>query len=110
MLIGLHWLFAWISIHWSRFGDLVKGESRLLVGDGEVDRNQMRAAGISPGDLLEALRLHAGTNDLGSVREARLERSGDISLIHGADQPRMIEAKLGGSELRVTVEIRMARG
>jgi uncharacterized membrane protein YcaP (DUF421 family) len=110
VLIGLHWLFAWISMHWSRFGDLVKGESRLLVRDGEVDRNQMRAAGIGPGDLLEALRLRAGTNDLGSVREARLERSGDISFVHGADQPRIIEAKLEGSELRVTVEMRTARG
>jgi len=79
-LMILHWLFAAISVRWSGFSRLVKGHSRILVKDGQMDAAEMRRAQISEGDLREGLR-QEGVSDLAEVREARLERSGEVSVL-----------------------------
>ena len=40
---GLHWLFALLAYHTSWFGNLVKGQRVLLIKDGEIQRDGMRA-------------------------------------------------------------------
>ncbi|MCG6112411.1 MAG: DUF421 domain-containing protein [Paracoccus sp.] len=81
VLVGLHWLFAKIASHWSPFGTLIKGKTRLLVQDGEVDWDAMGRSNLSRDDLLGALRLQASLADWKDVKEARLERNGEISVI-----------------------------
>ncbi len=80
-LILLHWLFAALSFNFNWFGSFVKGNSRLLVKDGEILWEAMRKSHISEEDLMSALRLHGNVEELDEVKEARLERSGDISVI-----------------------------
>lgn len=53
----------------------------------------MRAALLKPDDLLEAARLR-GISGLDAVREARQERSGEISLLLYPDEDRL--APIGG--------------
>lgn len=79
-VVAMHWLFSAISVRWSRFGTLVKGSPRLLVRDGAIDRAQMRHVHMTDGDLWEDLR-GKGISDLAEVAEARLERSGKVSVI-----------------------------
>jgi uncharacterized membrane protein YcaP (DUF421 family) len=51
------------------------------VRNGEIDRQEMRRHLVSDHDFEEDLRLDGKTEDVGTIRVARLERSGDISFI-----------------------------
>jgi len=80
-LVLLHWLFATLSFHFDWFGTFVKGNSKILVKDGKILWDAMRSSHISEKDLMGALRSQANVDKLDEVKEARLERSGDISVI-----------------------------
>lgn len=81
MLVVMHWLFATLSFYFDWFGSFVKGNSKLLVKNGEILWDAMRSSHISEKDLMGALRSQSGINTLDDIKEARLERSGDISVI-----------------------------
>jgi uncharacterized membrane protein YcaP (DUF421 family) len=80
-LVLAHWLFAWLSFRSHRFGKLVKGEDTVLVRDGVIAWPQLDACHITERDLMCALRLDGGLEDLDRVRTARLERNGEISFV-----------------------------
>jgi uncharacterized membrane protein YcaP (DUF421 family) len=81
VLVLLHWLFAAIAFRSHGFGTLVKGRERLLVRDGEVLWDEMRKSHVTAHDLGEALRQGGKKPDVSRIREAHLERNGDISLV-----------------------------
>ncbi|MFN3661229.1 DUF421 domain-containing protein [Yoonia sp.] len=81
VLVALHGIFANVAVRFDPFGTLVKGSARRLIQDGKVDWDAMRRSNLSRDDLLEALRLRAGLQDLEKIKEARLERNGEISFI-----------------------------
>jgi len=81
MLVALHGLVARLSYQHGALGRLFKGEPDALVQDGIPQREAMRRNAITDADLLEAMRLGAGTDDLSQVRLAYLERSGRISFV-----------------------------
>lgn len=80
-LVLVHYVFAALAYHTQWFGDLVKGTARTLVIDGRIQWDAMSAGHISEKDLRSALRENAKVEDLGKVKLARLERSGNISVI-----------------------------
>lgn len=81
LLVGMHWLFAAIAFRNEKFATLVKGTERLLIRDGEIQWSAMRKSHIGERDLLGALRSEAKLTDPSEVKEARLERNGEISVI-----------------------------
>jgi uncharacterized membrane protein YcaP (DUF421 family) len=80
-LMVTHRLFASGACKSHTFGKLIKGEPHILVRNGEIDWNEMKNTLVSKHDLEEDLRIHAKTEELGKIKIARLERSGDISFI-----------------------------
>ena len=80
VLVLLHWAFAAIAFRSHAFGKLVKGRNRVLVRDGEILWGEMRKAHVTERDLEEALRGEGEEPDVRRVREANLERNGDISV------------------------------
>jgi uncharacterized membrane protein YcaP (DUF421 family) len=80
-LMIIHRLFAFAAFksHW--FGKIIKGQPMTLVRNGEIDWNEMKQALVSKHDLDEDLHLDAKTEDMSTIKIARLERSGDISFI-----------------------------
>ena len=80
-LVLLHFLFAVLSFHSQRFGNLVNGRARTLVEDGQIQWDAMRESHINEQDLMSALRENGNVNDVRRVKLARLERSGNISVI-----------------------------
>ena len=80
VLVGLHSLLIAAGVRWPALGHLLKGRGVRLISDGEVDHRALRRHGIGEHDLEEALR-EAGTDDVSAVREAYLERNGDISVL-----------------------------
>src|SRR5690606_26376253 len=89
VLVGLHWLFAFIAFHTSLFGPVVKGEPVLLIKDGVVQEEGMRSANLTRSDLNEALRLRYGDTDPKKIRRAYMERDGNISVMPYEDETRI---------------------
>ena len=53
----------------------------MLYKDGTIQKDNMLKADITNGDLEEGIRLAANVNSLQKVREVRMERSGQISVV-----------------------------
>lgn len=81
VLVVMHYAFAALAFHTTWFGALVKGNASKLVIDGEIQWEAMKRAYISERDLKGALRESAGVEEVSRVKEARLERSGNIIAI-----------------------------
>ena len=80
-LVAMHWSFAALTFHTHRLGEWIKGRSRLLIQAGQFQHTGLRHSHITENDLREALRVQLHDDDLQAVREARLERNGQISFV-----------------------------
>ncbi len=80
VLVLFHRLIAAIAFHWHAFGTLVKGGDDLIIENGQVRPEALRRHYLSERDLMEDLRLKS-CDDPAKVKCARLERSGDVSVI-----------------------------
>jgi uncharacterized membrane protein YcaP (DUF421 family) len=80
VLIAMHWVISYFTEGSPTLGSLVKGNTTVLVRNGRVDRQALKDAHMSPDDLDEDLR-EQGIADPKKVKEARLERSGKLSVI-----------------------------
>ena len=76
----LHRFLGWLACKWPALAGVIKGHSETLITDGEVDRETLRKHNIGDDDLLEELRLN-GVEKPEQARLARLERSGEVSVI-----------------------------
>jgi uncharacterized membrane protein YcaP (DUF421 family) len=76
----LHRFLGWLACKWPALGGVIKGHSETLITDGEIDRETLAKHNIGDDDLLEELRLN-GVEKPEQARLARLERSGEISVI-----------------------------
>ena len=79
-LVAMHWLFSLMSRSSASFSEVIKGTSTPLIRDGQVNMGHLRAAHMSLDDLQEDLRLE-GVGKVSEIEEARLERSGRLSVI-----------------------------
>jgi uncharacterized membrane protein YcaP (DUF421 family) len=81
VLVLLHRLVAWLGLRSHAISLLSKGRDRVLVRDGRVDHGALREVMMTHDDLLENLRLNGKITQPSEVKEARLERSGTVSVI-----------------------------
>src|SRR5215207_1815928 len=102
-LIAMHWLFSLLSYRSHAFGNLVKGRPRTLIRDGAPDRDAMRRAHITEHDLDEDLRAE-GADSPRVVKEARLERSGKVSVVKRGEA-RVVEVRVEEGVQVVRVEV-----
>ncbi len=105
VLVGLHWLFSVLSFRSDHFGTLIKGSTRTIVKDGEIMWTAMRKSHLSKDDLLGALRTEASISAPEEVKEARLERSGKISVIRHDRQAKVVETFVADGVQIVRIEI-----
>jgi uncharacterized membrane protein YcaP (DUF421 family) len=80
VLVGVHWIISYLTESSSALSSLVKGHDTVLVRDGKVDRQALMSAHMSSDDLAQDLR-QQGVDEIDKVKEARLERSGKVSVI-----------------------------
>ena len=80
VLVLVHRLFAVLAFQFHGFGVLIKGKDDLVIADGQVQQRTLRKNHLSEQDLLEDLRLKSHASPA-EVQYARLERSGDLSVI-----------------------------
>ena len=105
VLLGLHWLLAFVSSRSHRLSVMLKGEAMPLVRDGEILWEAMRRNHLSEGDLLEMLRLHGRLERAEEVRDARLERNGEISAIPRHGKPSILDVDVREGVQTVRIEI-----
>jgi uncharacterized membrane protein YcaP (DUF421 family) len=80
VMVLIHWVFSWAGQQSPAFSGLIKGHSTLVIKGGKMQSEAMKRAHMSRDDLEEDLR-EKGVNDPSEVEEARLERSGKLSVI-----------------------------
>jgi uncharacterized membrane protein YcaP (DUF421 family) len=80
MLVLVHWIISYLTEDSSALGGILKGHATVIIRNGRVDRKALQGAHMSPDDLAEDLRLE-GIQHPSEVKEARLERSGKLSVI-----------------------------
>ncbi|KTD65619.1 hypothetical protein Lsan_0773 [Legionella santicrucis] len=81
VIIFLHWLFAFGAFQHHKIGILLKGKPIIVIKDGEIDWNVLKRNQITEEDLRESLRQALHHDELHNVKEARLERTGQLSFI-----------------------------
>jgi uncharacterized membrane protein YcaP (DUF421 family) len=106
VLVLLHSTFGALALHSHRFGVLIKGQPRLLVRDGVVDAAEMRRTRMSEEDLKEAFRLASGTEDVTQAAAARLERSGQLSVIKSPTEPKVLGVEVAGAVATIRIQLR----
>jgi len=104
-LVLLHWLFSVLSFHSDWFGTFVKGNDRLLAENGAILWDAMRRGHLSEKDLMSSGRTQANVDDLEKVKAARLERSGDISVIKADASPKVLEVDVADGVQTVRIQI-----
>lgn len=65
-----------------RFETLVSNEPQLLMRDGEILHDALKACRVAEDDLIAKLR-EANVLDMSEVRAVVLETTGDVSVLHG---------------------------
>lgn len=105
-LVTLHWLFAALAFRAEPFDNLLKGRARVLVEGGEFQWDKMRSTNITRQDLMGEIRIQAQMQDVGQVKRAQLERSGDISVIPAGATPKVLEIRVeeGVQIVRIQLE------
>lgn len=81
LLIALHHLLAAAGTRWHGVSRLLKGAPEVLVRNGRVQHDALARCDLSHEDLEEELRLQGHTPDPAEIAEARLERTGTISVV-----------------------------
>jgi uncharacterized membrane protein YcaP (DUF421 family) len=104
VLVFIHWLFSAIALQSGAFGTFIKGHSRTMIKNGEVDEAQLRKAHMTRRDLEEDLRSN-GVADTGKVAEARLERNGQLSVVKAEGGPKILEVEVAAGVQRIRIEL-----
>src|SRR6266446_6218653 len=81
VLVFLHRVLALVAYHSHAFGILIKGRPDVVVEDGHFVWKQMHRNHVSTHDIEEDMRLSLKSEDIGQIKKARVERSGDVSFI-----------------------------
>jgi uncharacterized membrane protein YcaP (DUF421 family) len=85
MLALLHRALGYLGCRWPRIAGWIKGSSQTLIEEGCIHRETMLRHHLGEDDLAEDLRLN-GLQDPSQVKLARLERSGEVSVIKKSGQ------------------------
>jgi len=104
-LFLVHWVFSKLALRWKSFGGIIKGHADVLIQAGQIDHAALRKAHLTEGDLWEALRTR-GVSGLDEVVEARLERSGEVSVILARHKPAVFDVGVAEGVQTVRVELR----
>ena len=81
LIIAIHRFLAFLGYknHW--IGKYIKGEKLCIIKNGKYIEKSMSSCRITPNDIKQALRFQHGSEEISSIKQATLERSGEISFI-----------------------------
>lgn len=86
-LVSLDMGITYLKKAFPLFDRWIEGYPILLINEGELRPDAMRANGLDDEDLKEAARLSHGLACVKEIRQATLERDGKISIVPWRDKP-----------------------
>ena len=81
IIVLIHRTLAKLAYHSRPICQVLKGKSEIIIKDGVLDHAVMAKNDITEADITEDMRLKTNINDFKKVREARIERNGEISVL-----------------------------
>jgi uncharacterized membrane protein YcaP (DUF421 family) len=81
LIIAIHRFLAYLSFKSHRVGKYIKGEKLCIIKNGKYIQKNLRCCQMTTNDVLQALRIQHGVEDLDLIKKAILERGGQISFI-----------------------------
>jgi len=87
LLIGMQFMIAWLSVRSATISRLVKAEPRLLVYQGKLLYNALRAERVVEAEVLAAVR-QQGIASLEAVEAVVLETDGSFSVVQRSERAR----------------------
>ena len=81
VMVVIHKILAFLAMKHIWVGKIVKGIHRSLYKDGKMNSKNMRIAAISKDDLMEGVRLQIHSDSLDDVKEAVIEKNGQVSIV-----------------------------
>lgn len=104
-LVGLHWLVAALAFRLPQIEPWIKGRSRILVRDGELNERALRVSHLTKADLAMALRAEGGTQTPDEVAIASLEPNGQISVIpQSSTRVLEVSVEAGVKTIRIMID------
>jgi uncharacterized membrane protein YcaP (DUF421 family) len=82
----LYRIVNWACVHNKTIGKLVKGEEKIIFKDGKLDKERMKKYMITEKDMEERLRITLHEGSLENIKEAYIERDGEIGLVKKEQQ------------------------
>ena len=104
VMVAMHYVLAILTFNRDGFERTVKGKSVPIIREGEVDRQAMRKTRISDTDLRADLRMQ-GVLEPTEVKEAHLERNGDLTVIKAEKQPKVLEIAVAEGVQTIRIQL-----
>lgn len=81
IIVLLHHLLAYLCFKSHSLGKYIKGDKVCIIKNGKYLENELSSCRITHNDILQALRIQHGITHIKEIKEATLERDGQISFI-----------------------------
>ena len=81
IIVLLHRIVSWLKAKSDRFSKFVEGEKIILFKDGNFIQHNLNRAQLNKEDIMQEVRKTALTNDLCTISEIFIERSGHIGIV-----------------------------
>lgn len=81
IIVFIHRLLSYLTYKSKWMGEYIKGRPIFIIENGKYIEKNLRCCRITENDLLQALRSQHSLNDVSTVKNAILERGGNISFI-----------------------------
>ena len=91
-VVGIQLIVGKFKFKSDAFEDLMENDPVFLMIDGEILDENLRATGVTRGDLIAKLR-EANVIQISEVKAVVMETTGDVSVLHG-DSDKKIDALL----------------
>ncbi len=81
LIVLIYRFLAYLTYKSHALGKYIKGDKVVIVKDGKYIKKSLQCCRLTTNDILQALRLQYSLEKIDSVREAILERGGQISFL-----------------------------
>lgn len=79
LIVLIYRALIYLTYKSHRIGKYIKGEKITIIKEGKYIKANLKCTRLTTNDVLQALRLQHGINNINSVKTAILERGGQIS-------------------------------
>ncbi len=85
VMVIIHRLLGWLAVKFPSIDRIIKGESRVLYKNGEIQWRKMRRSSVSLNELKESVRQEINEDNFDNVDSIYIDSNGRISVVKKED-------------------------